>query len=726
MKYLPPVEPEKLEANGSFDFQQLLQTIREKWWLVALFTIVFAALGAVYDWKTPIIFQARAVLQVDQEEKNLLSVEEVSEQDLRATEVLNSLVQNARNSSVMLRVVRTNQLASNPRFLPKITNQLSETKLAHALAGMVTAKLRPETRLIDITVVHSDPALAQKLANSVAEEFIRQNMDERFSSATAANELLLGEANKLKEKLGESERKILDYKEENRTVSLEDRQKIVIEKLKALNQRYAEAKSDRLQLEADLEQARQLTNQPERLLTLPGLLQDPVATDLRRKIVETQAQVDALSLRYKPKYPEMILARQQLDDVQAALRGLAMEVPRWVESAYDRARAREDNFASGLKEVEGESLDLDKKSIQYNVLLREVQSDRALYEAVLKRLKETDLSKGLERTSIAMVEPAGWPGGVKPSRNLIIIAASVVGTLMGLGLVYLLKIIDHSIRTVDQAEGLLSLPVLAAIPVSKSCRNGKPPHLLAEEPASICSEGFRTLRTSTGLLLREGGKKTVLFTSADPAEGKTFFSVNHAICQAQAGERTLLIDLDLRRPTIGACFGLPPDAPGVAEYLSGGHSLDDLVQPTSYPNLFILPAGRKIARPAEELGRDSVRQLLGEAGQGFERVIIDTPPINAVSDTLLLLRWVDVVCLVVRAGRTSRRAVMRAVELMARAEAPPSGVVLNCLPRSSGFRNYYYYAPEDGYYSAGVYSGNQRGGLLGTGNGNGRHNGELS
>lgn len=191
----------------------------------------------------------------------------------------------------------------------------------------------------------------------------------------------------------------------------------------------------------------------------------------------------------------------------------------------------------------------------------------------------------------------------------------------------------------------------------------------------------------------------MLFTSADPSEGKTFCSLNHAICQAQEGKLTLLIDLDLRRPSIGENFELPEQTPGVTDYLVDKKPLAELIRSTRYANLYVLPAGPVISHPAEEMTDEAIRPLLEEASQRFDRIIIDTAPINAVSDTFLVLHLAQIICLVVRSGKTSRRAIMRAVELMARANVPPSGIVLNYLPKRSGYGCHYYYAPEKGYSS---------------------------
>jgi polysaccharide biosynthesis transport protein len=304
-----------------------------------------------------------------------------------------------------------------------------------------------------------------------------------------------------------------------------------------------------------------------------------------------------------------------------------------------------------------------------------------------------------------VVEPAIRPvDPLKLPSLLVAAAAFFVGAFGAFALLYLARIANTSIETVDQAEHLLGVPVWAAIPVAKSSRKKLLPHVIAADPASNCAESFRTLRTTATIAKQESEKKILLFTSADPSEGKSFCSVNHAICQAQEGKVTLLIDLDLRRPSVGASFSLPMQTPGVTDYLLDKNSVMELARPTLYENLFVLPAGPMIPNPSEKLSSGAIRNLLEEASANFDRVIIDTAPINAVSDSFLVLPLADVICLVVRSRRTPQRAVQRAIELMVRANVPPSGIVLNFLPARGG-NGYYHYAPQYGYNN-GVYGTN--------------------
>ena len=695
------------EAGGGqspINFRQLMQVLREKFWILLLVALAAGLVVWMEADKTPVKYQAKAVLQVDQEEQNPIGFDEVSRQDLRAVEVLNTIVQNIKNSGVMLRVVRNNHLADNPLFLPAQTNPPTEIQLARALNGMVTAKLRPETRLIDITVTHHSPELAQKLANAVANEFINSLQEQRFGTVRSANEYLYAEAAKLKSKLENSERRIQSYKEVNQSVSIEDRKTILGEKLKELSARWTAVKAERLQIEADLKQVRNLGSKPESLLALPRVLEDPAISDIRRKVIEQEAVVATLSQRYKPQFPRMEQAQRQLDDLRASMNVLVLSVPKSIQVTYEGLVAREKSLETAFNEAQQESIELDKKAIDYDVLQREVQSDRALFDSVVKRLKEVDLSQGFKNAAVSVAEPADLP--LLPSKLpswLLGVASSIVIFLGGAGLYYLLRIANTSIRTVDEAERLLGLPVWAAIPIAPQSKRRKHAHVLAEEPASICSEGFRTLRTSAKIANQETTGKIHAFTSADPGEGKTFCSLNHALCHAQQGRTTLLIDLDLRKPSVGESFLLGPDTPGVTDYLTGKKPLSQCIQTTRYENLYVMPAGPLISNPAEELARESLLEMLQELSRDYDQIIIDTPPVLAVSDAFMILPLADTICLVVRTGKTPRRIINRALDLMMRANIPPSGIVLNFLPRSSG-RGFYYYGSDRYYGRNEVYS----------------------
>lgn len=344
-------------------------------------------------------------------------------------------------------------------------------------------------------------------------------------------------------------------------------------------------------------------------------------------------------------------------------------------------------------------LELSRVAIPYGALQREATADRALFESVLTRVKETKVTEEIEKSNIRIISepvPSKWPS--KPRRLRTLAAAIAAGIVLGFVALVLIHAFDTSLRSVDQAEKTLDLPSLAAVPEAKG-KVRHSPLVLVDHPAGREAESFRCLRTS--LSLRPGGApRSILFTSAVPAEGKSYCSANYAVSLAQQGLTTLLIDADLRRPGLGNLFPKLKDAAGLSEVLSDKSKFHEACHETGVFKLSLMPAGAKIGTPAELLSSAAFRELLETALSKYDRVVLDTAPINAVSDTLLLGKAVDAVAFVVRSRKTPARALNRALHLLEKAEALPAGFILNRLP--SRLANYYYY-DEGSYSSAGVY-----------------------
>jgi len=267
----------------------------------------------------------------------------------------------------------------------------------------------------------------------------------------------------------------------------------------------------------------------------------------------------------------------------------------------------------------------------------------------------------------------------------------------------LLQQLDNSIKSVDHAERVFGLPVLGAIPKNKLITDGKGRLFITDDPQSLCAEAFRTLRAALGLLGRDEDWKVVLFTSAVPSEGKSFTGANYAVAHAQQGKKTLIIDLDLRKPSLSETFGVSGNQIGATDVMLGREPFEKAVQTTRFENLFLMTAGKMVPNPAELLAGPWAKQLIEEAAKRFDKVVLDNAPVNAVSDTLLICKEAQTICLVMHARRTPVRVVSRALEMLRRAGGKPSGVVLNFLPGSAGAGYYYYYSGNKYYGSKGVY-----------------------
>jgi Mrp family chromosome partitioning ATPase len=401
-----------------------------------------------------------------------------------------------------------------------------------------------------------------------------------------------------------------------------------------------------------------------------------------------------------------------------------------------------------LQAQQGVAVNLNRTAIGYQELTRQAETDRALYESVLRQIKDTNLAKDVKANAVSVIEHSSLPSfPISPRPTRTILLNLLGGLAVGLALVFGIDALDRSIKTVDQAESMLGLPVFAAVPdttdegpVSRLKRRTKAfkssnYRVVVETPESPAAEAFRNLRAALSLLGPEAERKVSLFTSAVPNEGKSFTSANYSLALAQQGYRVLLIDGDLRRPNMHRIFRLPgarnnsdeDSAPGVTDCLVGEADIasaarqipageiqlvDESIELTENilaatgGQLFVLAGGRRAPNPAEILAGPFFGQLVAKAATLFDRVVIDSAPILAVSDTLLMMPHVQTVCIVVRAAKTPRAAVRRAITLLAKSGIRPAGLVLNRLRRSRGVGYYYYYAShgygkEEGAYSRG-------------------------
>jgi uncharacterized protein involved in exopolysaccharide biosynthesis/Mrp family chromosome partitioning ATPase len=782
------------ERRG-FDFRQFWHSFLEKLWVVAICVGAGLLLAFGYLAKTPKLYQSRVVLEVDVQDPTPIRGDNSSSQMrtmfLATQEAMRTIEQNLVNRSLLARVVRAEGLAADGGSallgrsvatgkaesqdsstaagpasatpLASAAGQTTSTPMEEALGGAISRMVKPVvrrgTRLIDIYVTHRDPVMAQRLAAAVGREYIRYSIERRSLTNQDSLRYLMEEEERLKGNLQKSEAAVAEYKantpdalqlgggaattgSQTGAGSSTSRGGIVEDKLQELSTRLTAARTDRARLEHEVQQVEEIGDNVEGLLTVPSIAAAPVVAERRRDVAQLEATVAQLAQRYKERHPKMTAARAALSEAQDALRRTALGQPSVLRNQLDQARAAERNLEASAGDQEKAAIALNRAAIGYQELARQAETDRALYESVLRQIKETNLTKDVRTTAISIVENPALPGGpISPKPMKALMLGLFGGFALGLGFVYATDIVDRSIKTVDQAEGLLGVPVLAAIPeigkadaVEAEGSDGQAPadaasyRLVAEAPEGAAAEAFRNLRASLALLGPEAERKVFLFTSAAPSEGKSFSSANYSLALAQQGHRVLLIDGDLRRPNLHKIF-LPSGAAseeksaGVVDYLVGSVSLESAIHQVSGgrldPNriqperadifsattgeLWIMTAGRRAPNPAELLSGTSFAKLVADAAANFDRVVIDSAPVLAVSDTLLMTPLVQTVCVVVRSHKTARNAVQRAIGMLVGAGTRPAGIILNRLPRNRGAGYYYYYSAEgygDGTYGS--------------------------
>jgi Mrp family chromosome partitioning ATPase/capsular polysaccharide biosynthesis protein len=636
---------------------------------------------------------------------------------------------------------------------------------------MVKATIRRGTRLIDLYTTHRDPAMAQRLAEAVGREYIRDSIERRSSFSEEALRYLFQEEGRLKRNLQKSEAAVAEYKANNPdalqlgggTVSTGSqtgagagaggsRGGLVEDNLQDLNGKLTAAKTEQLRLEGELKQVQQAGDNIEALLTIPSISAAALVNEARHTVTQLEAQITTYALRYKDKHPRMIAAKAALAEAKDKLRKAVLSQPPILRNAVEQVKATQASLQQALQDQQGVAVNLNRTAIGYQELARQAETDRALYESVLRQIKDTNLTKDLKLNAVSVIEHSPLPGSpVSPRPTKTIVLGLLAGLAAGLAFVFGADALDRSIKTVDQAETTLGLPVFAAVPdttdegpVGRIRRRTKALgssnyRVVVETPESPAAEAFRNLRAALSLLGPEAERKVSLFTSALPGEGKSFTSANYSLALAQQGYRVLLIDGDLRRPNMHKIFRFPDanvknnseesTAPGVTDCLVGetdvtsaareippgefqfvdeNIALTGNILTSAGGQLFVLAGGRRAPNPAEILAGPLFGQLIIEAAKLFDRVVIDSAPILAVSDTLLMTPHAQTVCIVVRAAKTPRPAVRRAISLLAKSGIRPAGLVLNRLRRNRGVGYYYYYASHDYGKEEGAYSRSYR------------------
>jgi len=789
--------------KGGFDFRRFWHSFVERIWIVALCVLagLFVALG--YLARTPKLYQGHTVLEVDFQEPTLLTTGDsarIRPTFLASQEALRTIEQNLTNQTLLARVIRSEGLAkdngralfggqnitgsSKPSATPSsgpsadmskaesavgVTTFTSlEEALGRGVANMVKPVIRRGTRLIDLYVTNRDPVMAQRLADAIGREYIRNSIERRASLSEESIRYLLEEEERLKANLQKSEAAVAEYKAKNPdalqlgggTAATGSQQGsgagaggprggLVEDKLQDINSKLTAAKNDRLRLEGELKQIEQAGDHIDALLAISSIYNAGLVTDAQRNVTQVEASIATLSLRYKEKHPRMMAARAALADAKEKLRQAAMAQPPILRNAIEQNKATEASLLAALQDQQGVAVALNRTAIGWQELARQAETDRALYESVLTQIKETSLTKDVKTNAVSVVErsPVSYLP-VSPSPSKAIALGLLGGLVVGLAFVLGADTLDRSIKTVDQAENTLGLPVFAAIPETteqgpggRLKRQGRVwrssnYRVVVRTPESPAAEAFRNLRAALSLLGPEVERKVSLFTSAVPNEGKSFTSANYSLALAQQGYRVLLIDGDLRRPNMHKIFHFPQPANtnnseeedgarGVMDCLVGEADVASAARPipageidivagkiavegnfltATGGRLSVLAGGRRAPNPAEILAGPFFGQLVAEAARLFDRVVIDSAPILAVSDTLLMMPHVQTVCIVVRAGKTPRPAVRRAIALLTSAGIRPAGLILNRLRRSGGVGHYYYYAShgygaEEGAYS---------------------------
>ncbi len=706
---IQPRPPESAPPLESIDWREYFHAVIDRLWIIILCVI----LGGIYAGftlsKIETTYRARSVLFIEQDQARILDprFSQVRDEQIRSIDMINTVVDLIRSYPFSQRVSTRLKLDQDPRFLSAVgisPKDASIDRAAGSLSGMVSVVYRPQTRLIDVVITSRDPNLSVKLANAYADEYIRYVFEKRSDAAKSATQFLVEEADRLRKKLRVSEEAMQSFRERERAASIETMLSSAQSQVGEVSNNQAIIQRRLEQIDSDLAVIRANTGEPEELLNLPSVAAEPKVVQYSESLNARQRDLTIVAQRYRSKHPTYIAIKSQIELTKADLKLILKNSVVLLTNSRNRLEVQSTELKTAREAAEKRLLEVTHKSIEYNDINREQQTDQALYASVISRLKEVDVSKQLTESPVRIHETAVGAGPIRPSVTKKWIQSLLGGAAIGVGLALLMFFMDTSMKTVDQVENVTGVGVIAAIP--KLSLNARASVLVTnEERSGIVAESFRSLRASLTLHRINEDARTFLFTSSMPSEGKTFCSSNFAVTLAQQGFNTLFIDADLRKPGGSIVFFGENRKPGLSEVLMRTCTMKNAIVPTHIENLQIMTAGGRAPNPSELLTYENIDRVLKEALSKYDRVVVDSAPLLAVSDTLLIAPHIDLCTLVVRAFTTPKKMVMRAIKSLEETKTHPAGLILNFLPSGrGGYYAYYYSGKYYGSYGAkGVY-----------------------
>ena len=728
-----------------------LMILRKHQWLIVSFLLAVVTFVAIGTYRQQPIYEATTRIEIDRENASVLpfqsqgGVSDGYDEDLENyTETESKILTSA---TLAMQTVKSLGLDRDPRFggtpdnastlqvaAPTDGPQAPPLGLGSFLGGL-SVKRVPNTRLLDITFTTTDPTLAAKIVNAHVANFIEQNFRSRYQATAQASTWLTSQLDELKAKVETSEDARINYERSNQIWTIDEKQDVTTQKLGDINKELTEAQADRIGKEAVFQLA-----QAGNFDAIPAVRESPVIQDVLKQQSALSAQyTDALN-QYGPKFPKVVRLQEQIADLDQIITREKTNIANQIEAEYRGSRQRELLLQQALDQQKQESSAMADKMVQYNILKRDAEANKELYDGLLQKLKEAGLNAGLLSSNIRVVDPAmipQSPSAPQKSRNISL--AILVGLVGGVGLALLREYMDNTVKNPDDVENLIRLPSLAVVPAfaGVGAGRGRLPKLLKgsavgngrdgrvelvshSQPQSPISEAFRSLRTSLLLSQADRPPQVVLITSPLPREGKTTGAVNIAVTLAQLGDNTLLIDGDLRKPGVSRALNMADGKhAGLSSYLAGVSTLDLVTVPhPSISNLHVIPTGPIPPNPADLLSSHRLAEMITELRKKYKFIVIDSPPIMAATDAVILSVVADGVLLVVRSGSTPKEAVTRARDVLVSVKSRMLGVVLNGVDSSSPD---YYYSYRYYPYAYGSY-GRDEGGKFDKGS-NGNANG---
>lgn len=728
--------PQSRAEDDEIDLLKLWRTIwQRKWSIITLTLIVMMVTVLVVLSLTP-IYRAASTLLIEQKQAKIGSIEQIYGLEGGSNEFLQTQFELLKARSLAERVVRELNLTTHPEFDPRqqpeplikfsISDLLSNLSIEALIpatfpsdlesdldpieakifddvtkAFMQRISIEPQgkSQLVKVQVDMADPVMAARAANMLSNAFIESQLEASMEMSATATTWMNSRLGDLRSKLKIAEAALQEYREKENLVDMGGVGAISAAELSATSDRMVDARRKRAEAESMYRQVQSLRGAGwERLASVSAVLGDPLIQQFKTNEAKAKAKVDELSKRYGARHPTMEAARSELTAAQASLRGQVEQVVASIERNYQLAVANENSLRASVNANKAQIQDISRKEFKLRELQREVDTNRALYDTFLTRLKETAATSDLDSANARIVDRATVPTvPVKPKKALIVVLATFLAGLVGVGLVLLLEALNNTFKSTDEIESTLNLPVLGILPLIKKADRKQIANLFTSNTDKSFSESIRTIRTSVVLSAMDEPHKILVVTSSVPGEGKSTVAANLAFALGQM-EKVLLIDADMRRPTLAKNFGFAVGTPGLANLIAGTAKLEECIKEVD--GVDVLSAGAVPPNPLELLSSPRFSKVIEFLRSKYDRVIIDSPPTQVVSDALVLGTLANALIYVVRSEHTAKPLVVKGVGQLLQGNAPVTGIVLNQVDikkaEKYGYGGYYdYYGYSD-------------------------------
>ena len=757
------------------DLLEYVRIVLKRKWVLVTFAAVLIALAAVLSFTRTPLYRATATLLIDEPGASMINIQDVLNagayyrSDYLGT-YFNTQLRLLTSRSLAERVAKKLNLGARPEFretggpragflaglksvitfrwlagrgkdpgagTAKTAPAQAYASYAYAILGGLSIAPIPETRLVYVSYVSPHAALSADVVNALVEEFVSFSVETRYEATKQTSEFLTEQTALLREDLKRKEEDLQKYGQEKDLLYLSDNESTVVNKFSDVNTALTTAQIERYAKESAYLELKNLD-----VDSLPEAVSNPTIQALRTTYAQVKSDYEEKGRTYRPEYPEMVQLKARLDATRNTLQDELRKAVEAAESDYRSALKKESSLQGLLNEQRGDVTRMNKNAIFYHTLRTEVENMRTLLSTLVAKQNEIQVSSqlgGLRTSNIKVVDRALVPSGpFTPNVRRNLLMALLVGLFGGLGLIFLVEYLDNTVKGPEDVEKLAGLPSLGIIPYlsaegarkrsdvygsyrSYGSEDAKAGEALPEVreielinhlyPKFSIAEDYRTVRTSILFSHADSTPKTIAFTSTLPQEGKSATVSNLAVSFAQLEGKVLLVDADLRKPRLSKIFNLR-NANGLSSYLAGKNSFDEVVQKTSIDNVWTIPSGPHPPNPAELLNSKRMKELLAQAKDAFNVVLLDTPPVLAVIDPVIVSSLADSTVFVVRAGKTTRRSLQRAIEEVRKSKADIIGVVFNEVRigrQGIGTPFYHYYEYEYSSAEAGPSAGKPEG-----------------